>query len=152
MSKHSTQDSYLTGKALSFVDFWQSIASELGSSRLRINTKAPSIRYFIDGNSDPKDYLKNAIEQSYKRSNCHHLRDTIDLNAVLDVLGETAYQLQGLEADDLLDIELLEEIAWIISERYKSLLGLKEKASAHPEDATVISLLKTKILQANSRL
>jgi len=156
MSKHSAQDPHITGKALSFTRFWQFIASELGSSRLKVNPKASSIQRFVDRSSDPKDYLKNAIHQSYKLSNCHHLKDVINLNAVLDVLGETAHQLQGQKADDLLDIELLEEIAWLISERYIDIIDLgqnvaTEKSTTLPKRAAVISLSKAKIVKANSR-
>ena len=149
MSKDSAQDPHLNEKALSFIGFWQFIATELGSSRLKINSKTNSIRHVVDCNSDPKDYLKKAIHQSYKLSNCHHLRDAVDLNAVLDVLGEAAYELQNQHADDLLDIELLEEIAWLIGERYPN--QLKLEPSALPEKATIVSLSKTKIIRANSR-
>jgi len=150
MSKDTAQDSNLNKNALSFIGFWQLVASELGSSRLKINDKTNSIQHLVDCNSDPKDYLKKAIQQSYKRSNCHHLRDTVDLNAVLDVLGETAYTLQNQHADDLLDIELLEEIAWLISERYPNHLAITPPVLR--EEPTVISLSKTKIIKANSRL
>lgn len=159
MSKHSASNTELTDNTLSFIVFWRFIASEIGSSRLKINEKADSIKNLIDDTSDPKEYLKNIIMQSYKRSKCNHLRDTVDLNSILDVLGETAFELQGQQADDLLDIELLEEIAWLLCERYQHALNLPEKDSRNPDDckqtgskdngARVISLSKAKIIKSN---
>jgi len=159
MSKHSASNTQLTDKSLSFIVFWQFIASEIGSSRLKINEKADSIKSLIDDSSDPKEYLKNIILQSYKRNKCNHLRDTIDLNSILDILGETAFELQGQQADDLLDIELLEEIAWLLCERYQHVLNLPEnelqnagsskEADSKRNGARVISLSKTKIIKSN---
>jgi len=135
------------------MDFWLTIASGLGNSRLKLNRKASSIHRFIDQNSDHKDYLRQAIQQSYKLSRCSHLRDPIDLNCVLDILGEIAFELEGARADDLLDIELLEEIAWLIGERFQQSLELDV---THDDQATtgskVISLDKVRIKRANSNL
>ena len=157
MSKHSASNTQLSNNTLSFIVFWQFIASEIGSSRLKINEKADSIKNLIDDTSDPKEYLKNIIKQSYKRSKCNHLRDTVDLNSILDILGETAFELQGQQADDLLDIELLEEIAWLLCERYQHALNLPEKdsqksskqAGNKSSSASVISLSKAKIIKSN---
>jgi len=150
MSKHSVENPDKTGKCVSFLDFWNTVATELGSSRLKINPNAGSIHRFIDCNSDHKEYLKKVIQLSYKQSECNHLRDNVNLECVLDILGETAYQLQGQQADDLLDIELLEEIAWLISERYES--SLKLATTNQHAHTPVISLDKFKIRRSNAKL
>ncbi len=150
MSKHSAQDSNKFAKSPTFTDFWRTIANELGSSRLKINARATSIHKFIDRNSDHKEYLRQAIQQSYKRSHCNHLRDTINLESVLDILGEIAFELQGAQADDLLDIELLEEIAWLIGERFQLALPVQENSTQ--SQVQVVSLDKAKIRRANLRL
>jgi len=136
---------------ISFMAFWQFMACELGSSRLRINNSAKSIREFIHTGSDHKNYLRDVIQQSYKRSHCHHLKAPINIDIVLDILGETAYDLQGKSCDDLLDIELLEEIAWHIGERFSQHIELPSKAQKS-KTADVVSLPGAKIRRANSRL
>jgi hypothetical protein len=151
MGKHSARDSTNIRKAPLFADFWQLIASELGSSRLKINSTAQSISTFIDSSGDQKDYLRDVIKQSYKRSQCYHLRDAIDLEAVLDILGETAYALQGQHADDLMDIELLEEIAWLIGERFWVNVQ-PPKTPVAPKAARVVNLSDSKIRRANAKL
>lgn len=161
MSKHSAQSSNNFGKSPSFIDFWRIIARELGSSRLKINKNASSISKLLDRNSDHKEYLRQAIQQSYKGSRCNHLRDPINLECVLDILGEIAFQLQGARADDLMDIELLEEIAWLIGERFAPALPVEQidqqrspnrPQSAGKSKAQVVSLDKAKIRRANLRL
>ena len=153
MSKHSAQDSTNIRKATAFADFWLLIASELGSSRLKVNPEAQSIGQFIDSSGDQKDYLREVIRQSYKRSRCYHLRDAIDIEAVLDILGETAYSLQGQQADDLLDIELLEEIAWLIGERFWNTALLPARTADNAvKKARIICLRSSKIRRANAKL
>ena len=126
MSKDSLQIKEISGKTLGFSEFWQTIASELGNSRLKVNPCADSIRYFLDAESDHRDFLRNIIHQSYKRCRCYHLKARFDVNIALDVLGETSFSLQGTKEDDLLDIELLEEIAWLINQRYKHLIEMPD--------------------------
>ena len=118
MTKSRKPNSDAIADPIQFIEFWSLIASELGSSRLRINADATTIHELISQDSDARVYLRDAIKKSYKLSKCQHLRSPISVIAVLDVLGETAYELQGEKADDLFDIELLEEIAWHISHRY----------------------------------
>ena len=152
MSKHSAQDSTNMCKAPAFTDFWQVVASQLGSSKLKVNLKATSIGTFVESSGDQKDYLREVIKLSYKRSHCYHLRDTIDLEAVLDILGETAYELQGQQADDLLDIELLEEIAWLIGERFW-LEQIQDSATGDQcHKARILSLCNIRIRRANAKL
>lgn len=148
---------------ISFIDFWRFIAKELGNSRLKINAKAHSIHEFLITDGDQKAYLRDAIKKSYKVNRCHHLGSTICILSVLDVLGEAAYQLQSNKQDDLFDIELLEEIAWHISQRFADHFEIENKSrgssSAAGSDTTkevsgsnVRSLPKAKIRRANSRL
>ena len=161
MSKHFEGFQEHLGRAVSFFDFWLYIADQLGDSRLRINKNADTIHQLIDLGSDHTPQLRKAIIQSYKRSLCYHLRAPIDLISVLDILGETAYELQGKQLDDLLDIELLEEIAWYISERFGAIiteqLGRSESTSLrqpHKQTAPckVVSLPNEKIRRLNARL
>ena len=103
---------------IKFIEFWRFIAKELGDSQCLLNPQANRIKDFLDSDNDYRSFFKDVVAQSYVRCSCHHLKDTIDVNVVLDVLGETAYSLQGAHADDLLDIELLEEICWLICQQY----------------------------------
>ena len=118
------------------------------------------IHQFIDASSDHFPYLRDAITLSYKRSQCHHLGANIDLIAVLDILGETAFNLQGKQSDDLLDIELLEEIAWYISERFGEALqvqlaaaeqAFKSQVSNAKRKPQIISLTKVRIQRSNQQ-
>jgi len=138
---------------IEFIEFWCYIAHELGSSRLTINHSASSIHKLIDCNSDSKEYLRQAIKESYKQSHCSHLRAPINIEAVLDILGETAYALRGDQRDDLFDIELLEEIAWYINSRYSHCITIKQhKPERTCKKARLISFPNYKIRHANARL
>lgn len=156
MSKHSAQDTAHKTSSLRFVDFWLSVAQELGSSRLDINHEAHSIKSIFAANSDHRDYLREVVRQSYLRSQCKKLSDAIDLHTVLDILGETAFELKGQQADDLMDIELLEEIAWVISQRYAHHIVIQaDPDTSHAPTkpaARLISLSKIKTRRANRRL
>ena len=134
---------------LEFKEFWTYIGRELGNSRLRINPKAKDIHNFIDPSNDAKEYLKHAIKESYKRSDCTNLRSKINVNLILDILGETAYKLRSNHRDDLFDIELLEEIAWHISDRYQHCLVIKKISESCGQ---IVSFPDHRIRIANSRL
>jgi len=167
MSKESLKIKAQNRDFLGFSDFWQTIANELGNSRIKVNTEAESIKQFLLPDSDHKEFLRKLIHQSYKRCQCYHLNARFDVNIALDVLGETSFSLKGNKEDDLLDIELLEEIAWLISQHYAhkvkmpaSLLkNAVEEAGDQRPDASrdslpttktpIISLSKRKIRMAN---
>jgi len=138
---------------INFIQFWGFIASELGDSQCRLNARANRLQELFSSSSDHRPFLKDVIEKSYRRSKCKHLKDHIDLNIVLDVLGETAYLLKGAQADDLLDIELLEEICWLACQRYPNHIDIPEAANSEEHDkATVVSLPNVKIRIANNQL
>lgn len=139
-----------TPKSLEFIQFWLFIAQELGSSRLKINAKAHDIHNLFAASNDSRDYLNNTILESYKRSRCNNLRDPISIELLLDILGETAYQLRNNHLDDLFDIELLEEIAWHINDRYRHHLSIP--SSTKQKHGQLISFPQYKIHIANSRL
>lgn len=122
-------------KQILFSDFWLLVASELGDARLVLNKDAKTISGFINKNSDVRAYLHTAIKQSYKLSRCDNLHSPISLEHVLDILGETAHQLQQSALGDLFDIELLEEIAWLICDRYASQVSELVQRSAAWEHA-----------------
>lgn len=137
----------------SFIGFWAFISDNVGNARLRINLNATSINDFIDASGDPKEYLITLIKTSYKRSRCFHLKAPININAVLDILGETAYELAKKQQDDLYDIEFLEEIAHLISERYSHCIqSLKTPDCKLQMTASVHSLENHKIRLNNAKL
>ena len=139
-----------------FIEFWLLVASELGTSRLHINESAKSIRNVIHRNSDAPIYLHDAIKKSYKLSRCQRLTSPVNLECVLDILGETAYTLQGDQADDLLDIELLEEIAWVIGSHYaeqiQTLLNSNQSRDPIGSQCQIVSFPNYKIRKANSNI
>lgn len=122
----------------------------MGNVRVQINEDASSINDFIDPNSD---FIKDIIRTSYSRSKCYHLKSPVNVNDILDILGEYAYQLSGNRAVDLLDIEFLEEIAWHISERFISYINVPSPRQTNNEKlGHVISFPAAKIRKANSSL
>ena len=130
------------------MNFWQYIASQIGSARLQINKDADSINDFIDPDCG---FIKDIIRTSYSKSKCYHLQSSIDLNLLLDSLGEHAYQLNEKLDADLFDIELLEEIAWHIGERFLICVKIQNQ-SQKKTSAQVISLPDAKIRRANALL
>jgi len=153
----------LGATSISFSDFWQFIAKELGNSRLKINARAVSIHDFLISDGDQKAYLRDAIKRSYKLNHCHHLGSNICVVSVLDILGEVAFQLQSNKQDDLFDIELLEEIAWHIGERFADHFEIENKTNSASSITSsnaknkvshnnVRSLPKAKIRRANVQL
>ena len=122
----------------------------MGSVRIKINENASSINDFIHPDSDS---IKDIIRASYTRSQCYHLDSEVNVNDVLDILGEHAHQINGNLAADLLDIELLEEIAWHISERFINYIDIPQPTKSPDEEtARIISFPAAKIRKANSRL
>ena len=134
-----------------FRHFWKFIAQQIGDSRLTLNHAATQIEHFLQLDCDPKNCLRSVSIESYRRSNCKNLNSPIDLNVVLDVLGETAYSLRGQSRDDLFDIELLEEVAWHIANRYSQQIQI-ERSEQYPADAKIISFPDYRIRKANTRL
>lgn len=145
-----TEQTKHTPKSLEFIQFWMFIAQELGNSRLKINPRARDIHNILDPNNDSKDFLKTSITESYKRSCCNNLQSKISINAVLDILGETAFQLRNNHSDDLFDIELLEEIAWHINDRYRQYICVNAQPISK-STGQVISFPGYKIRLANTR-
>jgi len=124
----------------------------MGSSHLRINVNAKSIHDFVSPDSE---FLREIVRNSYSRSHCYNLNSMLDMNTVLDILGEQAYGLRGDVSDDLLDIELLEEIAWHIGERYSHCLEIKKlprEGRKRRYFNNVIDFPARKIKQANAKL
>ena len=145
-------------ETIKFVEFWRFIARNLGNSQCLLNPHANHIKDFLASNSDHRGFLKDVVAQSYLRCGCHHLKDSLDVNVVLDVLGETAFSLKGAHADDLLDIELLEEICWLICQHYPSHIEAPELPSVlinskkEGDRAPIVSLHNVKIRIANTQL
>ena len=118
---------------VSFRRFWTFCSEQLGSSRLQIHAQATTIQDFCGNSTCGAGSLRDIILASYKRSNCKKLDSAINFECTFDLLGETAYQLQGQHKDDLLDIELLEEIGWCINQFYAS---AKQNIDVHSVYAT----------------
>lgn len=144
--------------SISFREFWEYIALQLGDAWLSLNPEAQTVNELVTLSYDPKDYLKQAILQSYKRSACQSLNSNINMNAVLDTLGEIAYTLRAEKRDDLFDIELLEEIAWHIASRFRHLIKFQASPASHTgirakrrQNATVISFPDYRIRKANAQ-
>jgi len=135
-----------------FRHFWKFIAKQIGDSRLTLNHSARKVENFMQLDCDPKNCLRSVSIESYKRSNCKNLNSPVDLNVVLDVLGETAYALRGQSRDDLFDIELLEEVAWHIANRYSSLIHIEQPNKDSTTGAKIISFPDYRIRKANTRL
>ena len=146
----------LDATSVHFDAFWRRVGEDLGNSRIRIFDSAKTIHEFVDKDSDCKSYLLELIKKSYKLSKCKHLGSPLALDLVLDLLGETAYQLQGDQTDDLFDIELLEEIAWHISSRYtaqiSSIMKISVQGSSNTAQGQVVSFPNYKIRRSNSKL
>lgn len=149
----------ISNATVTFRSFWQYIAQELGDAWLGLNPEARNLKEFIKLSYDPKDYLRQAIMQSYKRNGCSSLDSDIRMDAVLDILGEVAFSLRGERRDDLFDIELLEEIAWHIGNRFSHLIecnqneagNINPKQQTASECAPVVSFPNFRIRKANTR-
>jgi len=99
------------------------------------------------------EHLKQLVLNSLA-NNSGKLTQAINLTDLLDDLGETAYRLRKSSTDDLFDIELLEEIAWHISERFLYLVNMPTTCAdkdANLNTTSVVSLAKFKITRANRR-
>ncbi len=140
---------------IKFIEFWRFIADELGDSQCLLNPRANHLKNLFASESSHQNFLKDVISQSYARCRCRHLKDTLSVNIVLDILGETADSMRGEMADDLLDIELLEEICWLICQRYPMHIEIPKLTpldQGTPEPATIISMPNIKIRIANNKL
>lgn len=144
---------------LSFLEFWSSITEKLGDSHGSIDPKTKTTQQLFSNFDDQLGLLKEVVIDSYRANKCHHVKDQIDVNLVLDILGIKAFELKLKQADDLLDIELLEEICWLICQHYMHLVKMPKAAgvsnnikACNETTAQVLSLPKTKIRIANSKL
>lgn len=140
-----------------FLDFWVFITDQLGDTYGLVNPKVKTKKELFNEFDDQHGLLKEVLLQCYRLNKCHHIKSPIDINLVLDVLGEKAFELQLKQADDLLDIELLEEICWLISQHYSTYISTPTFSKDESKDealssSVVISLPKTKIKIANSKL
>ena len=145
-------------RSVSFLDFWTIVATELGHARLHLDTQASDLNGFILERSDVRTYLHRAIKRTYRESHCQNLNSPIVFECVLDVLGETAFQIQQDKSGDLFDIELLEEIAWLICDRFSDqvtqLVARCQAWTPAPQrnSAKILSFTDHKIRRENLRL
>lgn len=154
----SKQANQHNSQSIKFIDLWLLVADELSHARLHLNPQAATLETFIRTRSDVRSYLHRAIKTSYKASQCQHLQSPVSLEAVLDILGETAFNLQNDKSGDLFDVELLEEIAWLICDRFTSQVReiVRQSSARHPANqkngAQIVSFPDYKIRKANARL
>ncbi len=158
MSKRRKQNPNHPYKSVKFIDFWCEVALEVGSHRFSINDQAKQLQDLFSKKDIHADHVKNLVRQSLPDPH-GNLEQTIDVTRLLDELGEVAFELRKNSADDLLDIEFLEEIAWVISSRYHHLIRHPKKCSEpafqprqRQEPARVFSLSTFKTRRANRRL
>lgn len=131
----------------SFFEAWCFLSDNIGSSRLPVNRQASDIHQFIISQDDQLGFMKQVIRNCYQSCQCHNLQSTINIETMLDVLGETAYQLTQQNKDDLVMIELLEEIGWLLVQAYGQ--HLKQPQQAKHTPAEIVSLPDHKVRRAN---
>ena len=120
MSIHTEQGGCSIEMDVTFLQFWTYICQQIGNNRLELNLSAKSLQDLFIKDSIHPEHLKKLVTNSLKNKQ-GTLDQKINLHQLLDDLGLTAYTLRQGDADDLFDIELLEEIAWHISERFSRL-------------------------------
>lgn len=138
---------------LSFLTFWVFITEKLGDSHGSINPNTKTAQQLFSNFDDQQGILKDIITRSYADNKCRHIKDHIDINLVLDILGAKAFELKMKQSDDLLDIELLEEICWLICQHHAHFVKMPElrTVTANTSLATVRSLSTIKIRLANNK-
>ena len=124
-----------------FLEFWVVMSEGLGNNRLEFNAKASVINELFLSDCLYQEHIKSLVQNTLADKH-KPLTQSIDINHVLDELGEAAYSLRQDQADDLYEIELLEEIAWHISEQYGHLVKpdsvhLIQVTKSRPEEQTV---------------
>lgn len=147
-------------QTVSFLKFWHLITDNLGDSHGSIDPQTKTTQQLFSTFDDQLGLLKEIIIDSYSLNKCHHIKSHIDVNSVLDILGKKAFELHVKQADDLLDIELLEEICWLICQHYRQSISMPvfvkkehdEQLAKTRDKAKVFSLSKTKVRIANSKL
>jgi len=132
-----------------FIDLWLFLSREIGNSRLPLNVNAQTIHELVQYQDEHNGFITKIIQQTYKQNRCHHLTSPINIESVLDNLGETAYHLRDNQQDDLLHIELLEEIGWHIIQRYGHMIQCN--ISNNPTvKGEIISLMEYRTKRANN--
>ncbi len=158
MSKHIPRSCQGFSQRPKFKAFWTFIASELGSSQLSLNDSATRLDELFLTSSSHTKFLKDLIKGSLKNPG-GNLDQSIDMHQLLDSLGATAYSLRAEENDDLFDIELLEEIAWLISTHYSHCFATKlnkdksnQQAKKHKTTAQLIFIKDYLIARRNRKV
>lgn len=143
-------------QSVSFLDFWCLITDNLGDAYSSIDPQTKTAQQLFSDFNDQLGLLKQVISDSYTLNKCHHLHSHIDINSVLDILGTKAFDLQVKQADDLLDMELLEEVCWLVCQHFGQLIVMPKIKNSNqklgPTEAKVYSLIKTKTRIANNKL
>ena len=120
MAIHTEQGGSSIEMNVTFLQFWTYISQQIGNNRLELNVSAKNLQDLFIKDSIYPEHLKKLITNSLDNKQST-LDQKINLHKLLDDMGLTAYTLRQRDADDLFDIELLEEIAWHISERFSLL-------------------------------
>jgi hypothetical protein len=123
-------------RSLSFRQFWLNIESLVGSNNIALEVNAKHIKQFIDNAKQPHHFVKDLITRSYNESFCNNLNSPIDVNKVLDIMGEIAWKLRINCNDDLLSVELLEEIALHISTMHAEQITVTESNKIESDKQT----------------
>ncbi|MCH2189795.1 MAG: hypothetical protein MK188_02570 [Gammaproteobacteria bacterium] len=143
---------------LTFLGFWIVMSEGIGNNRLELNPKAKAIDEMFLSDNLYQEHIKLLIQNTLNDKS-KSLKQPIDINQVLDALGETAYSLRQNQADDLYEIELLEEIAWHINEKYGHLVKpcseytkLESDWNNKTQEVAVISNFRRKTDKRNFQL
>ena len=130
----------------SFKQVWCFLSEQIGECHLAVNNSATSLNDFL---LPQQGFIKQVMQEVYKRNQCSNLNSLLNIDTTFDVLGEKAAELKQTKKDDLADIELLEEIGWHLQQRY--LLNKKTNQKKDNETAKIISLSSVKTKIQNSR-
>lgn len=117
MSKHKNHCQDISIKSPSFSDFWRTVCDQLGDHRIAINSCAEGKRDLLNAESLHPDFVKELVYACFDRSQ-KTKKHRVDVSALLDHMGILAHGMRESYSDDLLDIELLEEIAWVINTHF----------------------------------
>lgn len=158
MSKHPDKNFVSNIKPTSFVAFWSTIGADLPEGMLVLRDRPKSTEALFATRSNHSDLLREVILGSYAACKCDTVDDAIDINTVLDLMGDAAFNRQMHNTDDLLDIEMLEEIAYLICLHFGSQIVYPQSRYLDKTDtnkfekSSVVSIEKAKIHFANRQL
>lgn len=144
MSTHKLNKS----NVIKFIELWDYLSYEIGNSRLPLNKSALTISELSQDQNSP-EFIKELLKQCYIKNHCRNLTSPVNIETILDCLGESAYHLRDNQKDDLMHIELLEEMAWHIVKSYGHLI--KIETNSNDKKCKISSIKNHQIRIENSK-